>query len=143
MAAFKWSAHLAIEDPSRVQQELTKLRAAAVAHHIDPDYVARVFSDQIHGTEALEYSRFAEWKLDRYAVPAAPPDLSASRSVIDALNQTMLSQLALNWDLLQAPGCAAQLDDARSNVIRARQLDGLFQRILLMVSHSYCQGSSA
>jgi chorismate mutase len=140
VAAFKWSAHLAVEDPGRVQQELTKLRAAAVAQRIDPGYVAHVFSDQINGTEALEYSRFADWKLDPAAVPAAPPDLSASRSAIDALNQTMLSQMALNWDLLQSPECAAQLDDARSNVIRARQLDGFFQRILLMVSHSVCQG---
>jgi chorismate mutase len=140
VAAFKWSADLAVEDPGRVRQELTKLRAAAVAQHLDPDYVAAVFIDQIHGTEALEYSRFAEWKLDPTAVPAAPPDLSASRSAIDALNQTMLSQMARNWELLHSPGCVAQLDEARGNVIRTRQLDGLFQRILLMVSHSYCQG---
>ena len=143
VAAFKWGAHAAIEDPGRVQQELTKLRSAAAAQHIDPDYVAWVFGDQINGTEAIEYTRFAEWKLDPGAVPSAPPDLSASRSTIDTLNQTMLSQLARNWDVLHSPGCAAQLDDARASVIRARQLDGLYQRILLMVSHSYCQDSAA
>jgi chorismate mutase len=147
VAAFKWSAGLPIEDPGRVQHELAKLRAAAVARYIDPDYVAQVFRDQINGTEALEYSRFAEWKLDpasqQVPVPSGLPDLSESRSAIDALDQAMVGQMALNWDLLHSAECAAQLDEARSNVIWARQLDGLFQRILLMVSHSYCHGVPA
>jgi chorismate mutase len=96
VAAFKWNAHGAIEDPGRVQQELTELGADATAKHIDPDYVTRVFSDQINATEAIEYSRFADWKLNPSSVPAASPDLSA----IDALNQTMLTQIALDWELL-------------------------------------------
>ncbi len=138
VAAFKWSAHLAIEDPGRVQQELTKLRAAADAQHIDPDYVVRVFGDQISATEAIEYSRFADWKLDAASVPAVRPDLSAERSQIDELNQTMLSQMVLNWDLLHSPSCAGQLDGARSDVIRARQLDNLYQHALLSATQSYC-----
>jgi chorismate mutase len=142
VAAFKWSAHLAIEDPGRVQQELTKLRAAASTQHLDPDYVARVFKDQINATEAIEYSRFADWKFDAAtnvpSVPAAQPDLSASRAQIDALNQTMLTQMVLNWDLLHSPSCAAQLNGARSDVIRARQLDNLYQQALSSATRSYC-----
>ena len=38
---------------------------------IDPDYVARVFGDQINATEAIEYSRFADWKLNPSDAPAA------------------------------------------------------------------------
>jgi chorismate mutase len=138
VAAFKWNSHGPIEDPGRVQQELTKLGADASAQHIDPNYVSRVFGDQINATEAIEYSRFADWKLNPERAPADSPDLSGSRSAIDALNQTMLTQVVVNWDLLHSPACGAQLDAARSDVIGARQLDTLYQRALSLATRSYC-----
>ncbi|HKI41841.1 MAG TPA: chorismate mutase [Mycobacterium sp.] len=144
VAAAKWNTHGDIEDPGRVREQLDKLGAAAQrldgAAHIDPGYVTRVFGDQISATEAIEYSRFADWKLNPADVPAAPPDLSASRSTIDALNQTMLAQLAADWDVLHSPACAAQLDAARDEVMGARRLDGLYQQALLAATRSYCQG---
>lgn len=59
VAAFKWNTHGAIEDPDRVREELAQERAEAEAARVDPEYVARVFGDQINATEAIEYSRFA------------------------------------------------------------------------------------
>jgi chorismate mutase len=138
VAAVKWNTHGAIEDPGRVQQQLAKLGADATAERIDPGYVTRVFGDQINATEAIEYSRFADWKLNPSSAPAGSPDLSASRSAIDGLNQTMLSQIVLNWDLLHSTACAVQLDVARSDVIRDRQLDGLYQQALSFATQSYC-----
>jgi chorismate mutase len=140
VAAAKWSTHGAIEDPGRVEQELARVGAAADAQHIDPNYVTRVFGDQINATEAIEYSRFADWKLNPSNVPAGSPDLSTSRSAIDALNQTMLTQIVANWDLLHSPACASQLDAARRGVIWARQLDSLYQHALSLATTSYCQG---
>jgi chorismate mutase len=138
VAAFKWQSKGAIDDPGRVRQELAKMRADATARHIDPDYVAHVFGDQIDATEAIEYSRFADWKLNPAGAPATAPDLSASRSAIDAYNQAMLTQIAANWDLLHSPACGAQLDEARGDVIRARQFDALYQRALSSATQSYC-----
>jgi chorismate mutase len=138
VAAFKWRAQGVIEDPARVEQELAALRADAAAKRIDADYVARVFGDQINGTEAIEYSRFADWKSNPSDAPAAAPDLSASRSTIDALNQTMLTQIALNWDFLHSPACAGALDAASSEVIGARRLDNLYQQALALATRSYC-----
>jgi len=140
VAAAKWSRHGAIEDPGRVAQELAKVGAEATAQHIDPNYITRVFGDQINATEAIEYSRFADWKLNPSNVPAGSPDLSASRSAIDALNQTMLTQIVANWDLLHSSACALQLDAARSGVVSARQLDSLYQQALSLATGSYCQG---
>ncbi|MEE6177377.1 chorismate mutase [Mycobacterium sp. 050134] len=140
VAAVKWHTHGAIEDPGRVRDELGELSAAAVARHLDPGYVTRLFGDQIDATEAIEYGLFAEWKLNPTGVPAAPPDLSASRSAIDGLNRTMLEQLAANQDALHAPGCAAQLDAARGEVIAARRLDALHERALQAATRSYCEG---
>jgi chorismate mutase len=140
VAAFKWNTHSAIEDPGRVQQELAKLGAEATAAHVDPNYVTRVLGDQINATEAIEYSRFAGWKLNPADAPATAPDLSESRSTIDGLNQTMLTQIAADWDQLHSPACAPDLDAARSDVVRARQLDGLYQQALSLATQSYCQG---
>lgn len=138
VAAFKWNTHGAIEDPGRVQQELTAMSADAAGRRIDPDYVARVFGDQINATEAIEYSKFAEWKFTPSSAPAGSPDLAASRSAIDGFNQTMLTQIAANWDLLRSPQCAAQLDAARGGVERNRHLDSLYQRALVTATQSYC-----
>jgi chorismate mutase len=138
VAAFKWNSHGAIEDPGRVHDELDKLSADAADDHIDPAFVARIFTDQIHATEGIEYSRFADWKLNPASAPATSPDLSASRSTINGLNQTMLAQLVAHQDVLHSPGCPGQLDTARSAVIRSQQLDGLYQRALSLATQSYC-----
>ncbi len=138
VAAFKWNSHGAIEDPGRVQEELAKLSADAAGEHIDPTYVTRVFGDQINATEAIEYTRFADWKLNPSNAPAGSPDLSASRSEIDGLNQTMMSQIMARWDLLHAPTCGPQLGAARAVVIRARQLGSLYQQALSLATQSYC-----
>lgn len=139
VAAYKWHAHGAIEDPVRVRQELAKLGDDAVAARLDRDYVTRVFGDQIGATEAIEYSRFADWKLNPGDAPADSPDLAASRSAIDGLNQEMLTQISQNWDVLHAPACAAQLDAARTDVASSRRLDDLYQRALWSATQSYCQ----
>jgi chorismate mutase len=138
VAAVKWSTHGVIEDPARVQQELDKLGADATTRHVDPGYVRLVFGDQINATEGVEYARFADWKLDPSSAPATAPDLSASRAAIDGLNQTMLTQIVANWDVLHSPACAAQLDVAKIDAVRARQFDGLYQRALALATQSYC-----
>jgi chorismate mutase len=138
VAAFKWTTNAAIEDPERVQQQLAKLSADAAGEHIDPDYVSRVFTDQINATEAIEHSRFAQWKLNPSSAPATAPRLSESRSTIDGLNQTMLNQMVVHWDLLHSPACAPQLDAARAVVIKTHQLDGLYQHALSVATQSYC-----
>jgi chorismate mutase len=139
VAAYKWSTHAAIEDSARVEQELSTLREDAASAHVDPDYVVRVFSDQIAATEAIEYRRFADWKLDPAAVTPAPADLAASRAAIDALNTKILSHIAFNWSLLTAAECAGLLQHSRDEVTRLRGLDNLYQRALTAATASYCQ----
>lgn len=139
VAAYKWNQQGAIEDPVRVQQELARLGDEADAEHVDRDYITGVFGDQIGATEAIEYSRFADWKLNPASAPGGSPDLSASRSAIDAFNRTMLTQIVANWSLLHSPECVAQLGAARSGVIRDHQLDSLYQKALSSATQSYCQ----
>lgn len=140
VAAFKWNSHVAIEDPGRVEQELARARGEADAARIDADYVARVFADQINATEAIEYSRFAQWKLKPADAPSAAPDLAASRAAIDGFNRTMLAQIVARWELLHSAACGPELDAARADVARARQLDDLYQQAVSLATRSYCQG---
>ncbi|HEY9304941.1 MAG TPA: chorismate mutase, partial [Mycobacterium sp.] len=67
------------------------------------------------------------------------PDLSASRSSIDAFHRAMVAQIADDWNLLHSPECAPQLGAARNDVIRDRRLDGLYQKALSSATQSYCQ----
>jgi chorismate mutase len=138
VAAAKWRTRGDIEDPRRVNEVLAAVSAAANARGIDPGYVTGIFGDQISATEAVEYSRFAQWKLDPTRAPTSAPDLSASRSAIDALNQQMVDEIATHWELLHSPGCRAALQDAMNNVVAARQLDGLYQEALAAATRSYC-----
>jgi chorismate mutase len=139
VAASKWLTNTAVDDPARVRQVVAAVTSAATANHIDPGYVRQIFNDQINATDAIEYTRFAQWKLDPGHAPTAAPDLSASRSAIDALNRQMVSQLALHWELLHSPTCADELEDATNAVTGARQLDDLYQRALSFATHSYCR----
>lgn len=138
VAAIKWKTNGSIEDPPRVQQVLTAVSADARQKSIDADYISRIFADQINATEAVEYSRFAQWKLDPANIPAAPPDLSASRATIDALNREMVDQIAANWQLLHSPACAGEVENARNAVSGALQLDALYQQALRFATRSYC-----
>lgn len=139
VAAVKWRTKGDIEDQPRVDQVLAAVSADAHGRGIDPAYVRQVFTDQINATEAIEYSRFGQWKLDAASAPTTAPDLSASRAAIDALNRQMVDQIASNWDLLHSPACAAALQDATNATTASRQFDGLYQQALGSATASYCR----
>ena len=137
VAAAKWRTGTAVEDPARVRQQLDALGAAADAAGLDPGYVTAIFADQIAATEALQYRRFAEWKLDGSAVPVGAPEFAASRDAIDALNQVMLDQIRQRWPVLRAPECAALREQATD--VAGRTLDGFYQQALTAATRSYCR----
>ena len=143
VAAAKWHGGNGVADPDRVRQELDALADDAVAAHVDSDYVRQVFGDQIDATEAIEYSRFAQWKLDPAAVPPNAPALTESRSRIDDLNQLMLTQIALQWSVLHSPGCGGRLDSARTAIVKSRQLDTLYRQALSAASRDYCRAQTS
>jgi chorismate mutase len=138
VAAFKWVKGGPIDDPPRSRQVVDSVGADAKNQGIDPQPVRTMFTDQVHATEGIEYSRFGQWKLDPAAAPTTAPDLSASRAAIDDFNHQMVTEMALHWDSLRGPGCETVLEDARTAVVATRQLDGLYQQALRFATHSYC-----
>ncbi|MEV3905717.1 chorismate mutase [Mycobacterium sp. NPDC050551] len=138
VAANKWHTGGPITDPARAQQVLDQVAADATARGIDATRVRRIFTDQIDATEAIEYSRFAQWKLDPVSAPGHSPDLAASRATIDGFNRAMVAELATHWTLLRSPDCAARLGEARAGVGDARGLDGMYRQALDAATRSYC-----
>jgi chorismate mutase len=138
VAASKWLTGGSIEDPQRVEQVLAAVSADATTRGVDGGYVRRIFTDQIDATEAIEYSRFAQWKLDPRAAPGVAPDLAASRATIDRLNTQMVEQVALQLSVLRSPDCTGTLDDAKAAVTNTRTLDSFYQQALSFSTRSYC-----
>ena len=138
VAASKWLSGGPITDPARVQQVLAAVSADAESVSVPTDYVARVFTDQINATEAVQYSRFSWWKLDPAAAPASAPDLSSSRALIDGLNHRMVGEIAGQWPALHSPDCPARLAAAKAAVAADRHLDPLYAQALDAATRSYC-----
>ncbi|OBF29708.1 chorismate mutase [Mycobacterium sp. ACS4331] len=139
VAEFKWVNGGPITDGPRAQQVLDAVGADAAARNVDPSYVQTVFRNQIDATEAIQYTRFGQWKLDPLTAPRTAPDLAASRTQIDGYNRAMVEQIALQWGSLQAPTCADDLERAVTQVVQDRGLDPLHQRALDTATGSYCQ----
>lgn len=141
VSASKWISGGAITDPVRVAAVLDAVRADATAQSLDPEFVADVFTDQIDATESVEYTLFGRWKIDPRAAPTSAPDLASSRQEIDALNRTMVAELARQRGVLASPQCRVELDAARSEVAFARSLDALYLQALAFATRSYCIGA--
>ena len=139
VAAFKWINGGDITDPQRVNQVMDAVGGDATAHGIDAQYVATVFTDQINATEAIEFTRFGQWKFDTATAPTTAPDLSDSRAAIDGFNKTMVDEIALQWNSLHGPTCSAELRAATDTIGDARQLDPLYRQALSSATRSYCQ----
>jgi chorismate mutase len=138
VAAYKWINGGPITDPQRADQVLDAVGADATAHGIDPQFVRTIFGDQIDATEGIEYTRFGQWKFDPVTAPTVAPDLSESRSAIDGFNNAMVDEVALQWNSLHGPGCAADLTSAKAAVVAAHQLDALYEHALSSATQSYC-----
>ena len=139
VAAYKWINGGPITDTGRANQVLDAVGSDAAARGIDPEYVRTIFENQIDATEAIEYTRFGQWKFDPASAPTAAPELSQSRTAIDGFNEVMVSELALHWDSLHGPTCADELSAATETVAVQRELDDLYRRALSSATRSYCE----
>ena len=72
VSAFKWVKGGPIEDPL-VPAGRGFGRRRREAPRVDPQPVQAIFTDQVHATEGIEYTRFGQWKLDPAARRRRPP----------------------------------------------------------------------
>lgn len=140
VAAAKWLNGGPITDPARAEQVLVAISAEAESSGVPGDFARRLFTDQINANEAIQYSRFAGWKLEPAMAPAWAPALADSRASIDRLNELIISEIAQQLPALMSADCPTRLDSARVDVAAGRQLDDLYRRALEAATRSYCAG---
>lgn len=138
VAAFKWVNGGSIEDADRANQVLDSVGADARTRGLDETFVRRIFTDQIHATEGVEYTRFAQWKLDPERAPTSAQELFRTRVAIDDFNGSMVAEMAAQRSVLLDPGCTAALGAARASVAAARDLDPLYRQALDFATSRYC-----
>ena len=138
VAAFKWVNGGSIEDSARADQVLDAAAADARSRGLDETRVRRIFENQIHATEGVEYTRFGQWKFDPAHAPTSAPDLAQTREQIDGFNRAMVAEMAARRDVLFGPGCGEAVHGARDSVAAARSLDPLYRLALDAATASYC-----
>ncbi|MBU8810049.1 chorismate mutase [Mycolicibacterium goodii] len=138
VSASKWVNGGSIEDSARANQVLEAVAADANKRGLDESFVRRAFENQIHATEGVEYTRFAQWKFDPAHAPKSAPDLTRSRAAIDEFNREMVAEMAAQRGVLMSGDCARALTSARAAVTAARSLDPLYQQALGAATASYC-----
>ncbi|MGV9801366.1 chorismate mutase [Mycobacterium sp. NPDC003449] len=138
VAAFKWVKGGPIEDSARADKVLDSAGADARKRGLDEQYVRRIFENQIHATEGVEYTRFGQWKFDPAVAPTSAEDLAQSRTAIDRFNRVMVTEMDAQRDVLMGPDCVGALEAARNSVAAARTLDPLYRHALDVATSSYC-----
>lgn len=138
VAASKWVNGGSIEDKARANQVLDAVAADARGHGFDEGLTRRIFQNQIHATEGVEYTLFGQWKFDPAQAPTSAPDLAETRSAIDGFNRALVAEMASRRDVLLGPGCVAARDQARAAVSAARTLDPLYRHALDVATSAYC-----
>lgn len=138
VAVAKWHSHQPIDDPAREQQVLAAVEAQATPLGLDPDYVHRVFRDQLDATKDVERARIAAWTGDPASAPAAGTGLAAIRGQIDSLDRIMVEGLAENTAAAHSPVCRAEVVAAVTGAAVRHRLDPVTARALFDATRDYC-----
>lgn len=138
VAAFKWVKGGPIEDSSRANKVLDAAATDARMRGLNEQHIRRIFENQIHATEGVEYTRFGQWKFEPAVAPTSAMELTESRTAIDGFNRAMVAEMENQRDVLLGPNCATALDAARNSVATARALDPLYRSALDVATSSYC-----
>jgi chorismate mutase len=138
VAEAKWASGGSISDPAREKVVLDAAAAAGPQRGLDAGDVAQVFRDQIEANKAVQYGLFSDWSADPGRVPAAVPDLTKVRPVLDGITGQLLDALAAARVARAEPGCRVQLDRATDDAERNQHLDDLHRRGLDRALRSIC-----
>ncbi|MGV9294420.1 gamma subclass chorismate mutase AroQ [Amycolatopsis sp. NPDC003676] len=94
VAAAKFGAGRAVDDPVREQRELARVRDLAREIGLDPDLAAGFLADQIAASKQVQRRLFAHWTEQPGDRPEGGPDLSVLRAELDGLTVALLDRLA-------------------------------------------------
>lgn len=138
VAAAKVGTPAPVTDPARETAVLADARADAARTGVDPEWVARILTDQIAASTQVQNDLIRRWT-DRPDSRPPRADLARVRPELDRIGDELVAALKLAAPARAHEDCPASL--ARATVAAARPLDDAHKAALGRSLGSVCDGA--
>lgn len=142
VAAYKFPAGRAIEDPQREAAVLADKRARALRRGLDPDRVVITYRQLIEANKLLQHVDVSRFLLG--APPPPAPSLESIRQRIDAVDARLLSQWAQLDEVRTAADCPRRLAQAiAQQPMPGEKVEEASRIALIRATVGFCQPGEA
>lgn len=139
VAAAKLDSGHAVTDPEREAAVVADARADATRDGVDPEWAARIVTDQIAASIQVQNDLLRQWNDRPDSRPAQRPDLAQVRPELDRIGDELIAALKVATPGRMHEDCAASL--AQAAVTQAEGLDDLHRAALGRALMSVCDGA--
>lgn len=136
VAAAKIATGAPVTDPPREAAVIAAARTDADRDRVDPEWVARVFGDQIAAGTRVQNDLIEQWTERPDTRPAQRPDLSTVRPELDRIGDDLVAAMGQAAPARAHEACAGRL--AQGAVDAAKPLDDLHKTALGRSLTSVC-----
>ncbi len=138
VAASKFGTPQPVTDPAREAAVVADARADAGRAGVDPEWVARVFTDQIAASTQVQNALFRLWTDQPATRPAQRPNLATVRPELDRVGDELVAEMKAAAPARGHEECPARL--AQAAVATAKPLDEPHKAALGRALASVCDG---
>jgi chorismate mutase len=139
VAAAKLGTGQPVTDPEREARVIAAARAAATRTGVDPEWVARVFDDQIAASTLVQNGLLRAWTDDPASQPGERPDLARIRPELDRIGEELVAALTAAAPARAHEACPSTVAEVVTT--RAADLDTIHRAALDRALLSICDGN--
>jgi chorismate mutase len=136
VAAAKQGTGQPVTDPPREAAVIAAARTEAEKDRVDPEWTARVFTDQIAASTQVQNGLLEQWNVRPDTAPAQRPSLASIRPQLDRIGDELVAAMAQAAPARSHEACAGRL--AQAAVDAAKPLDDLHKAALGASLKSVC-----
>jgi chorismate mutase len=137
VAAAKLGTGQPVTDPAREAVVVADARAQADRDGVDPEWVARVISDQIAASSQVHNDLLRQWSDHPESQPAERPDLAQVRPEITRISNALVAALKVVEPARAYEGCSSSL--AQAVTAEAGDMDAIHRAALDRALVSVCE----
>ncbi|MEJ8278564.1 gamma subclass chorismate mutase AroQ [Pseudonocardia spirodelae] len=139
VAAAKLGTGQAVTDPAREAAVVDGIRAEAGRDGVDPDWAARIVTDQIAASTQVQDDLLRQWAERPDTAPVQRPALAEVRPELDRIGDELVAALKLAGPARANEDCPSTL--AQAAVAQAQGLDDVHRNALGRSLASVCDGT--
>ncbi|TCK21610.1 chorismate mutase [Pseudonocardia endophytica] len=139
VAAAKVGTGQPVTDPPREAAVIAAARTEAEKDRVDPEWAARVFTDQIAASTQVQNDLLRQWTDRPDTKPAQRPALATIRPELDRIGTELVAAMAQAAPARSHEACAGRL--AQAAVDAAKPLDDVHRSALGLSLTSVCASS--